>query len=61
MELEFVLTRLGGLYLILEFLTVALNQIPDTPEKWKVKKHNAIRRLCYYLALNVAAIWILTL
>lgn len=59
--LELLLVRLGGLYLMSELLILALNPIPDTPEKWRAKKHNVFRRLCYYAALNLAAIWILTL
>jgi hypothetical protein len=64
MQLElvsYVLVRLSGLYLIMELLILALNPIPDTAEKWKVKKQNMLRRLCYYVALNLAVIWILTI
>ena len=58
---EFVLPHLGWLYVIVELLILALNPIPDTPEKWRAKKHNMLRRLSYYLALNIAVIWIATL
>ncbi len=64
MQLELVsylLVRASGVYLILELLILALNPIPDTAEKWLAKKRNFIRRLSYYVALNMAVIWILTL
>ena len=64
MQLEFIeiaIARLGGLYLIVELLILALNPIPGTPEKWKAKKNNVLRRFFYYSALNVAVIWVVTL
>lgn len=64
MEVELLrleLARLGVLYLIIELLIVSLNPIPDSDQKWKAKKHNVIRRFCYYLALNLAVILIATL
>ena len=64
MQQEFVrelLARIGGLYLILELLILALNPIPDTAKEWKTKKSNVLRRVFYLLALNVAIIWLLTL
>jgi hypothetical protein len=64
MQLELVseaLVRLGGLYLIVELLIQALTPIPDTAQKWKAKKYNVVRRLCYFLAFNLAVIWVLTL
>ncbi len=59
--LEYVLSRLAGPYLIMELLILALNQIPNTPEKWKAKMYNVLRRAFYYLALNIAVVWIATL
>ena len=59
--LEYVLSRLAGPYLIMELLILALNPIPDTPEKWKAKMYNVLRRAFYYLALNIAVVWIATL
>jgi ABC-type nickel/cobalt efflux system permease component RcnA len=60
MEQE-LMARFAGLFLIVELLVLALNPIPETAKKWKAKKCNMLRRLCYLLALIIAAIWIATL
>jgi hypothetical protein len=61
MELMELLLRMVGLGVIVELLIVSFNPLPDTKEKWAAKRANVIRRLCYYVACLLAAIWLQTL
>jgi hypothetical protein len=61
MRLEEVLLRMTGIFLIVELLLFAVNPVPDTKEKWKAKMLWMLRRLSYYLACLVAAVWLHTL
>ena len=61
MQVERILLLLTEVYVIIELLVVAINPLPDTPEKWRKKKEMVLRRFCYYLACVVATMSIYVL
>ena len=55
MQLEKILLLLTEALLVFELLAVAINPLPNTPEKWRAKKEMVLRRFCYYAACVVVA------
>jgi len=61
MQLTELLLRMVGVFLVFELLVLGLNPLPETFEQWRKKKMTVLRRIFYYVACLLAAIWVATL
>jgi hypothetical protein len=61
MKLVELLLRLAGLFMIFELLVLSFNPLPETRKQWRSKKLNVLRRVFYYAACLLAAVWLATL
>jgi len=61
MQLTELLLRMVGVFLVFELLVLGLNPLPETIDQWCKKRRTVLRRIFYYVACLLAAIWVATL